>query len=58
MKKMDKDEVYSDGTTKFRYGFSEFEGKWFLYQRLNSTPLVLRDMDCYCKEEGICPFEE
>jgi len=58
MKKMDKDETYSDGTTKFRYGFSEFEGKWFLYQRLNSTPLVLRDMDCYCKEEGICPFEE
>lgn len=57
MKKMDKDETYSDGTTKFRYGFSEFEGKWFLYQRLNSTPLVLRDMDCYCKEESICPFE-
>ncbi|HQM86124.1 MAG TPA: hypothetical protein PLD55_15700 [bacterium] len=58
MKKMDKDESYSDGTTQFRYGFSEFEGKWFLYQKLNSTPLILRDMDCYCKEEGVCPLEE
>ncbi|MDX9727432.1 MAG: hypothetical protein RBT38_13700 [Bacteroidales bacterium] len=58
MKKMDKDESYSDGTTQFRYGFSEFEGKWFLYQKLNSTPLILRDMECYCKEEGVCPFEE
>jgi hypothetical protein len=58
MKKMDKDESYSDGTTQFRYGFSEFEGKWLLYQKLNSTPLILRDMECYCKEEGVCPFEE
>ncbi|MBR4531145.1 hypothetical protein IKO70_01890 [bacterium] len=58
MKKMEKDESYSDGTTKFPYGFSEFEGAWLLYQKLNSTPFILRDMDCYCKEEGVCPFEE
>ena len=30
MKKMEKDESYSDGTTKFPYGFSEFEGAWFI----------------------------
>ncbi|HRZ80353.1 MAG TPA: hypothetical protein P5044_10115, partial [bacterium] len=57
MKKMDNDGSYSDGTTMFPYGFSEFEGKWLLYQKINSTPLILRDMDCYCKEEGVCPFE-
>ena len=57
MKKMEKDESYSDGTTIFPYGFSELEGKWLLYQKINSTPLILRDMECYCKEENICPFE-
>ena len=58
MKKMEKDETYSDGSTIFPYGYAEFEGKWLLYQQRNSTPLILRDMECYCKEEGVCPFEE
>jgi hypothetical protein len=58
MKKMDDDKSYSDGSTIFPYGFAEFEGKWLLYQKRNSMPLILRDMDCYCKEEGICPLEE
>jgi hypothetical protein len=56
MKKMDKDEEYS-GIPIYPYGDAEFEGKWLLYQKLNSTPLILRDMECYCKEEGVCPFE-
>ena len=58
MKKMEKDETYSDGSTIFPYGYAEFEGKWLLYQQRNSTPFILRDMECYCKEEGVCPFEE
>ena len=58
MKKMDDDKSYSDGTTIFPYGFAEFEGQWLLYQKKNSDSLVLRDMDCYCLEENICPFEE
>ncbi|MBP7433400.1 hypothetical protein KA996_07650, partial [bacterium] len=58
MKKMDNDGSYDDGTTRFPYGFAEFENKWILYQKKGSTPLILRDMDCYCKEEGVCPFEE
>ena len=58
MKKMKDDETYSDGTTIFPYGYAEFEGKWLLYQVRNSMPLILRDMECYCKEENVCPFEE
>ena len=58
MKKMEDDKSYSDGTTKFPYGFGEFEGKWLLYQKRSSDPFILRDMDCYCKEEGVCPFEK
>ena len=58
MKKMDDDKTYSDGTTIFPYGFAEFEGKWLLYQKRNSDPFILRDMECYCLEENICPFEE
>ena len=58
MKKMDKDEVAEDGTVIYPYGYAEFEGKWLLYQKRSSTPLILRDMECYCEEEGVCPFEE
>ncbi len=50
MKMIEKDNVY-------KYGYGEFEGKWLLYQRHASTPLVLSDMDCYCEKEGVCPFE-
>ena len=58
MKKMEDDKTYSDGSTIFPYGYAEFEGKWLLYQKRNSDPFILRDMECYCKEEGVCPFEE
>ena len=57
MKKMENDSEY-DGIPVYPYGDAEFEGKWLLYQKINSTPLILRDMECYCEEEGICPFEE
>ena len=55
---MEDDKSYSDGTTKFPYGFGEFEGEWLLYQKRSSTSLILRNMECYCKEENVCPFEE
>ena len=58
MKKMEDDAMYSDGATVFSYGFGEFEKEWLLYQVKGSTSLILRDMDCYCLEENICPFEE
>jgi len=58
MKKMDKDKTAEDGTVIYPYSYAEFDGKWLLYQKRSSTSLILRDMDCYCKEEGVCPFEE
>ena len=57
MKKMENDSEYND-IPVYPYGDAEFEGKWLLYQKLNSDPFILRDMECYCKEENICPFEE
>ena len=56
MKKMDDDSEYN-GVPIYPYGDAEFEGNWLLYQKLSSTSLILRDMECYCSETGICPFE-
>ncbi len=56
MKKMENDPQYGEWVD-FPYGHSEFEGKWFLYQKHANSPLILRDMDCYCEKEGVCPFE-
>ena len=56
MKKMEDDSEYN-GVPIYPYGDAEFEGKWLLYQKVSSTPFILRDMECYCKEEGVCPFE-
>jgi len=57
MKKMENDKQFGEWVD-FPYDFSEFEGKWFLYQQHASSPLILRDMDCYCEKESVCPFEE
>jgi len=35
--------------------FGIFSGKWQLWKDGPST--VIRDWECYCTEEGICPFE-
>ena len=56
MKKMENDPQYGEWVD-FPYGHSEFEGDWFLYQKHANSPLILRDMACYCEKEGICPFE-
>jgi hypothetical protein len=39
-------------------GFGEWEGKWIVYQFLSGTVQCVRDLDCYCEKEGVCPFEE
>ena len=36
--------------------FPTFSGKWQLYK--GEVSFTMRDWECYCKEEGVCPFEE
>jgi len=56
MKKMENDPQYGEWVD-FPYGHSEFEDHWYLYQKHTNSPLILRDMACYCEKEGVCPFE-
>ncbi|HPV21075.1 MAG TPA: hypothetical protein PK102_05515, partial [bacterium] len=39
-------------------GFNTFWGKWHLWKRIGRPTAVMRDWECYCKESGVCPFEE
>ena len=36
--------------------FPTFSGKWQLYK--GRVSYTLRDWECYCKENNVCPFEE
>ncbi|HRZ78936.1 MAG TPA: hypothetical protein P5044_02910, partial [bacterium] len=60
--RIDKEKVYCskpiEGQTSYGHGFTSFEGKYLFWQPAYKAGYILRDMDCYCKEEGICPFEE
>lgn len=39
-------------------GKAEFEGEYVVWQSYAGYGFYLRDMDCYCEKEGVCPFEE
>ena len=39
-------------------GYGEWEGKWIVYQFLSGSLQAIRDLDCYCEKEGVCPFGE
>ncbi len=56
MNKMVNDKQYGDSVV-YNYGDAEFESDYVLYQKLNNSPIILRDMKCYCEKEGVCPFE-
>ena len=58
MNPMEDDKTYEDGSTRFYALYAEFEGKWLAFQLRRGSVLMLRDMECYCLEEGVCPFEE
>ena len=44
--------------TDYGQGWSTFEGKYLFWQPAYRVGYILRDMECYCKEEGVCPFED
>lgn len=60
--RIDKEKVYCskplEGQKSYGHGFPNFEGKYLFWQPSYKAGYMLRDMDCYCKEEGVCPFEE
>ena len=60
--RIDKGKTYCsrpiEGQTSYGHGYASFENKYLFWQPMYKAGYILRDMDCYCKEEGICPFEE
>ena len=47
-----------EGMEKYYFGYDDWEGKWLLYQFRGNTLQAVRDLDCYCEKEGVCPFKE
>jgi len=60
--RIDKGKTYCskpiEGQTDYGHGFPALEGKYLFWQPAFKTGYILRDMECYCKETGVCPFEE
>ena len=46
------------GMETYYFGYDEWEGKWLLYQFRSVALQAVRDLDCYCEKEGVCPFKE
>jgi len=47
-----------EGMEKYYFGYAEWEGKWMVYHFRSVALQAIRDLDCYCEKEGVCPFEE
>ncbi|HSW60258.1 MAG TPA: hypothetical protein VLJ60_05630, partial [bacterium] len=45
-----------EGMEKYYFGFGEWEGKWMTYQFRAVALQAIRDLECYCEKEGVCPF--
>ena len=46
-----------EGSERYYMAYNEWEGKWMVYQFRNASAQAVRDLDCYCEKEGVCPFE-
>jgi len=59
--RIDKGKTYCskpiEGQKDYGHGFPAMEGKYLFWQPAFKTGYILRDMECYCKEESVCPFE-
>ncbi len=62
--RFDKQKTYCPADSTFvthssdLMGFNVFWGKWHLWKITTSIHAIMRDWECYCKEEGICPLEQ
>ena len=39
-------------------GYNVFWGKWHLWKEIAATDAIMRDWECYCKENNVCPLEQ
>ncbi len=53
------DHIYSGDVSyiKHNYSYSEFEDNYLVWQLFTGDQTYIRDMDCYCAKEDVCPFE-
>jgi len=42
---------------RYNMGFNSFDGSYQTWKTPSGTMSYIRDMDCYCKQEGLCPHE-
>jgi hypothetical protein len=62
--RFDKQKTYCPADSTFvshssdLMGFNIFWGKWHLWKITTSIHAIMRDWECYCKENNICPLEQ
>ena len=39
-------------------GYNVFWGKWHLWKEIAATDAIMRDWECYCQENNVCPLEQ
>ena len=61
--RFDKQKTYCPADSTFTshgdelMGFNVFWGKWHLWKITTSPHAIMRDWECYCKENNVCPLE-
>ena len=62
--RFDKQKTYCPSEHTFKIyrgddlmGYNVFWGKWHLWKRIGRPTAIIRDLECYCEETGICPLE-
>ncbi|MCK5809078.1 hypothetical protein KAH37_08855, partial [bacterium] len=43
---------------RYDMGYSSFDDKYHLWKMPSGSIAALRDLECYCKSTGMCPFEK
>ena len=62
--RFDKQKTYCPAEPTFNthgdelMGYNVFWGKWLLWKRITRPSAIIRDLECYCKENNVCPLEE
>ena len=62
--RFDKQKTYCPADSTFishsedLMGYNVFWGKWHLWKIITSSHAIMRDWECYCKENNVCPLEK